>query len=107
LLRQGWDIKDQYRNTSRDNMPDGETLTTYADRLFALAELNIAAHGGTRLAVNGRSIYRIRIEAPSNVEPLPDLKRQSAAMRSRLRIEVEKGIRNDAGDREKASALTA
>jgi hypothetical protein len=104
LLRQGWDIKDQYRNTSRDNMPDGETLTTYADRLFALAELNIAAHGGTRLAVNGRSIYRIRIEAPSNVEPLPDLKRQSAAMRSRLRIEVEKGIRNDAGDREKARA---
>src|ERR1035437_7439651 len=47
MLRQGWDIKDQYRITSRDNMADGETLTKYADRLLALAQLNIAAHGGT------------------------------------------------------------
>lgn len=104
MLRQGWDIKDEYRNTSRDNMPEVETLTTYTDRLFALAEINIAAHGGARSAVNGRSVYRIRIESPSNVEPLPDLKRQYASMRSRLRIGVENDIRNAAGDRASARA---
>ncbi|MGA2117255.1 MAG: ADP-ribosylglycohydrolase family protein [Bryobacteraceae bacterium] len=28
LKSQGWDIKDQYRNTSRDDMPEGETIAT-------------------------------------------------------------------------------
>ncbi len=104
MLRQGWAIKDEYRNTSRDNMPEGETLTKYADRLFALAQLNIATRGGTKLAANGSSIYRIKVEAPSNVEPLPDLKQQYALMRSSLRIEVEQGIRSAAQDRDRARA---
>lgn len=104
MLSRGWDIKDQYRNTSRDNMPEGETLTTYADRLVALAQRNIAAHGGSKVTVDGSPVYRIRTESPSNVEPLPDLKRQYASMRSSLAREIEKGVRDGSTDRERARA---
>ena len=104
MMSQGWNIQDRYRNTSRDNMPDGETITSYSDRLVALARRNITTRGGTIATANGRGVYRIRTEAPSNVEPLPDLKRQHEAMRSGMRSEIEKGIRDGAGDREKARA---
>src|SRR5690242_7593028 len=78
LLGQGWKIKDQYRNTSRDEMPQGETITSFGARLVALAQTNIARLGGSKTAVNGRAAYRIPLEPPANVEPLPDPARQHA-----------------------------
>jgi hypothetical protein len=104
LKSQGWDIKDHYRNTSRDDMPEGETITTYSDRLVALAQLNISRHGGSTATVNGKSVYRIHTEEPANVEPLPDLKRQYAAMRSQLRGEIDNGIANGETAQERARA---
>ena len=104
LKSQGWDVKDLYRNTSRDDMPDGETITTYSDRLVALAQLNISEHGGSQTTVNGKSVYRIHTEKPANVEPLPDLKKQYATMRSQLRGEIEKGVVSGASAQEKARA---
>ena len=103
-MSQGWDIKDLYKNTSRDDMPESETITTYGDRLVALAQLNISEHGGSKTTVNGKSVYRINTEKPANVEPLPDLKKQYAAMRSQLRAEVEKGVVSGASAQEKARA---
>lgn len=94
LMSQGWDVKDKYRNTSRDNMPEGETISTYSDRLIALAAKNITEHGGSKTTVNGQSVYRIRTENPGNVEPLPSLPKQYAAMRSQLRGEIEKAVSN-------------
>ena len=104
LWSQGWDIKDLYKNTSRDDMPEGETITSYSDRLVALAQLNISEHGGSKTTVNGKSVYRIHTEKPANVEPLPDLKKQYAAMRSQLRGEIEKGVVSGASAQEKARA---
>lgn len=104
LLSQGWDIKDLYRNTSRDDMPQDETITSYSDRLVEIAERNIIEHGGSKSTVNGKSVYRINPEAPHNVERLPDLKKQYATMRSQLRDEVEKGVVSGASAQEKARA---
>lgn len=104
MLSQGWDIQDRYRNTSRDNVPEAETLTTYADRLVALARRNITEHGGGTATVNGRTVYRIRTERPSNVEPLPDLKRQYVSMRAGLGMGIENGVRDATTDRERARA---
>ncbi|HYW43793.1 MAG TPA: ADP-ribosylglycohydrolase family protein [Bryobacteraceae bacterium] len=104
LKSQGWDIKDSYRNTSRDGMPEGETITTYSDRLVTLARLNISEHGGSMMAVNGKSVYRINTEVPANVERLPDLGKQYAAMRSQLKGEIDKGIANGGTARERARA---
>jgi len=107
LMSHGWNVKDVYRNTSRDEMPDGETITTYCDRLVALARQNISEHGGSLTNINGQSAYRIRTERPKNVEPLPDLQKQYAAMRSDLKGTIDKGIA-DAGtaqDRARAAYL--
>jgi hypothetical protein len=104
MSSQGWNILDRYRNTSRDNMPENETLTSYADRLVALAARNIVEQGGSKSTSNGRALYRIRTEQPANVEPLGDIPRQTALLRSQLRGEVEDGIRVGTAARERARA---
>jgi hypothetical protein len=104
LRSQGWEIKDLYRNTSRDDMPEGETITTYSDRLVALARLNISGHGGSMTTVDGKSVYRIYTEEPVNVERLPDLKKQFAAMRLQLSGEIDRGIANGGTAQERARA---
>ena len=92
MTGQGWNIKDAYRNTSRDHMPDDETITSFGDRLIDLARRNIAARGGAYGDADGKPIYRIPVEEPSNVEPLRDPKRQAEELRESLRGEIEKGI---------------
>jgi hypothetical protein len=69
---QGWPVRDVYRNTSRDGMPEDETITRFGDRLAALMRMNLARHGG-------------RAEKPANVERLADLDREPARLRSALR----------------------
>ena len=91
LLSQGWNIKDLYRDTSRDDVPQNETITSYSDRLVELAKRNILEQGGSQATVAGKSVYRINSETPQNVERLPDLKKQYATMRTQLKGEIEKG----------------
>ena len=38
---QGWDIKDVYRNTTRDDMPNDETLTGLENTLIEAARITI------------------------------------------------------------------
>jgi len=89
LTSQGWDIKDQFRNTSRDNMPMDETITSFGDRLVALTEQVIMEHGGKRLTVAGDLVYRLKIEKPANLERLPDLKEEPALLRKQWRKQIE------------------
>ena len=92
MMAQKWDIKDFYKNTSRDNMPAGETITGFADRIFALADQAIAENGGKKVTRNGETFYRIPLQPPKNVEPLADSNSQFADLRSRLLPEIESGI---------------
>jgi hypothetical protein len=102
MMAQGWDIKDRFRNTSRDNVPEDETITSFGDRLIALMQLNLKEHGGSRTTRGGESVYRIRVEKPANVEALPDPKKQYAALQSRLRGEIEKGVTRGQTQQERA-----
>jgi len=104
LHAQNWNIQDQYKNTSRDGVPENETLTSYEDRLIALADRNIRQHGGSKTASNGRSVYRIAVEKPANIEPLPDLDRQHAALRAQCKEEIERGVLSAPGTRDQARA---
>ena len=104
MLSQGWDIKDRFRNTSRDKMPEDETITSFGDRLIALAQHNIAEHGGAKSTAGGKSVYRIAVEKPANVERLSDPKRVYSDLRSRLMDQIEKGITSGATDQDKARA---
>ena len=104
LLSQGWDIQDKFRNTSRDNMPEDETLSSFGDRLIALARLNIQERGGSLATAGGKSVYRIPLEKPANVEMLPDPQKQYASLRSEWKGEIEKGIARGPSGQEKARA---
>lgn len=104
LMSQGWDVKDVYRNTSRDEMPANETITSYCDRLIRLMRQNVVEHGGSVAEVNGQSVYRIRTEKPANVERLPDRAEQLAAMRSQWKRGIEKGVADGRTAQERARA---
>jgi hypothetical protein len=102
MMAQGWDIKDRFRNTSRDNVPEDETITSFGDRLIALAQLNLKEHGGSRTTRGGKAVYRIPAEKPANVEALPDPKKQYATLRSQLRGEIEKSVMHGQTQQERA-----
>jgi len=104
LQSQGWNIKDQYRDTSRDDVPQDETITSYGDRLMAVAEANIIRRGGSKATVRGKTVYRINAEQPGNVEPLADPEKLRVALRAEFRGQIEKGVTSGANTREKARA---
>src|SRR5262245_8907046 len=104
LQSQGWNIKDQYRDTSRDDVPQNETLTSYGDRLMAVTEANILRQGGSKAMVRGKAVYRIKAEQPGNVEPLADPEKQRAALQAELRGPIEKDVSSGANAREKGRA---
>lgn len=107
MMSQGWNIQDRYRNTSRDDMPDNETITSFGDRLIALAERNIVERGGAKIASKGRPAYRITKETPANIEPLSDPAKRYANLRSSLRSAIEAGIAAGSSEQKARAAYLA
>ncbi|HEX4413383.1 MAG TPA: ADP-ribosylglycohydrolase family protein [Lacipirellulaceae bacterium] len=81
MAEQGWNIKDVYRNSMRDDMPNDETLTSLENLVVEAARLTIQKNGGEiPLPVREgpgegsprtqKRIYRIPTEQPANIEPL-------------------------------------
>lgn len=102
ITAQGWDIKDLFRNTSRDDMPNDETLTSFGDRLIALAQRNLSEHGGGKSMVGKKSVYRIPVERAVNIERLPNPTKQYDDLRSRLKDGIEKGVSSAMNPRDQA-----
>ncbi len=100
MTSQGWSIGDRYKNTSRDGMPEDETITGFADRIVRLADRAIRAHGGAKSG----NVYRIPREEPGNVERLPEPAAEFRALQSRFRSEVEAAISGGAPDQSRARA---
>lgn len=67
MLANGWKIVDRYTNTSRDQMPLDETITSFADRLVELFELVNTQQGGKRLLAGAVPVYAIRAQTPAPV----------------------------------------
>jgi len=104
IERQGWNIKDLYRDTCRDNMPTDETITRYGDRLIALADQVIQENGGTKVAVDGAPAYRIRTQQPAFLERLPDTHKQFEDLVAKLKPEIEAGLAAGASTQDQARA---
>lgn len=104
MLAQGWRIVDRYQNTTRENMPEDETITSFADRLIDLAEKVITEHGGERADVHGRTVYRIARQDCTSVVPLPRLEEQTGEIRASFSELFRRGRRDDATPEEKARA---
>jgi hypothetical protein len=92
MMSQNWQIVDRYHNTKRENMPEDETITSFADRVIDLAERIIIDHGGKRIIKKGNPVYQINMEKPGNVEPLPDLEKKVEEMKKSLGPKIKKII---------------
>lgn len=64
---EGWQIVDRYRNTTRDNMPMDETITSFADRIIELFELANSENGGNKTVIDQQLVYQIPREKPAPV----------------------------------------
>jgi hypothetical protein len=102
MMSQGWRIVDRYQNTTRDGMPEDETISSFADRLVELAETVILEEGGERVRVSGRPVYRIPRQPPANVYPLTDREAQRARMRADLGGEIESLVLRGPSTRDRA-----
>lgn len=101
---QGWNIADRFRNTSRDDMPQDETITSFGDRLIGLADRVIQEHGGAAADSASGSAYRIRTQDARNVEPLPDPARRTASLRADWLPEIETALTSGSDTRRLARA---
>jgi hypothetical protein len=101
--QQGWKVKDIYRNTTRDGMPNDETITGYADRVAMLAEKVILQFGGPQQKRGGRSVYVITRQSPANVLPLPAPLDREQELKSAL----AQGIAKDLASNEPQSQARA
>ncbi|MFH1715810.1 MAG: ADP-ribosylglycohydrolase family protein [Planctomycetota bacterium] len=106
IERQGWKIKDVYRNTTRPSMPEDETITRFGDRIVEVAGLVIAENGGQKTTRDGRSFYRIRVQGPANVSALSDMDSTVAALRPKVKPQIEAALADPGapGPRQQARA---
>ncbi|MCK5102423.1 MAG: ADP-ribosylglycohydrolase family protein [Cyclobacteriaceae bacterium] len=88
---QNWLIVDRYRNTTRDNMPYNETITSFADRIIELFEMVNEQNGGQRKLENNVVVYEIPIEQPVMIKKLVSIQEQ----KEQLKNELKETILND------------
>jgi hypothetical protein len=102
MMSQDWKIVDRYHNTKRENMPEDETITSFADRVIDLAERVIIKNGGKRILLNGKPVYQINVEKSGNVEPLADVVQTAEDMKKVMGAELEKIIVEGANEQDLA-----
>jgi len=100
---QGWPVRDVYRNTTRDGMPGDETITGFGDRLVEVAGSVILANRGEEIAVGGEKAYRIKVQKPANVEPLPEPLDRQPVLAEQLSGVIESGLRGSKQDKARAA----
>jgi ADP-ribosylglycohydrolase len=98
---QGWKIKDVYRNTTRDDMPNDETLSGLENLCIEAARITIKSRGGSlvpspspgrvRERQSAATVYHIPTEQPANIEPLATPADQRACVRKQFAPQ----LRND------------
>ena len=89
-----WQIVDRYRNTTRDNMPMDETITSFADRLIDLFEIQNEKNGGSKKVENSVPVYVIRQESPRPVILLPASDRKTQ-LREQLGQQILADLNSD------------
>lgn len=99
LYNPEWQIVDRYRNTSRDNMPMDETITSFADRIIELFEMVNEENGGEKNLGNNRVVYRIPLETPAPVVKISSVEKQKQLVQrdfgQQIRQNLVKGNREE------------
>jgi hypothetical protein len=92
MKNQGWDIKDIYRNTTRDDMPMDETLTGLENTVIEAARITIKQNGGDVVAKERHRAYRIHTETPANIQTLATAAVQLANLRKHFAPQLPKDL---------------
>lgn len=91
---QPWPIVDRYKNVTRDNMPDNETITSFADRIIELFEMVNEEQGGSKKLRNNVMVYQIPIETPASVLPIYSIEEQKRSLQAEFAQQVEEDLVN-------------
>ena len=112
---QGWTIKDVYRNTTRDDMPTDETLTSLENKLIDCARITIKNNGGILVPSpsSGRAregqpttnLYRIPIQQPANIDPLATPTDQLAKPKTQFTSKLEHDLSQPGQPRARAAFI--
>ncbi len=94
MMSQDWMIVDLYKNTTRDNMPQDETITSFADRIIELFEMVNEKNGGKKTVVNQKLVYEIPVENPAPVKRLTSLENQKQLMKTEFEQTIINHILN-------------
>ncbi len=92
MMSEGWKIVDRYANTTRDNMPTDETITSFADRLIDLFEIVNEQNGGKKTIANQVPVYEIQAEKPSMVLELSSFENQKIAIKKECESTLVKNL---------------
>lgn len=106
IQAQGWTLGDAYRNTSRPGLPEDETITRFADRLFSAAQRAIVQEGGQVADQGGRRVLRIPVQRAVNVQPLPDPQAELKRLQESLRPRIEADLQDDSPARRARGAYS-
>ena len=94
MMSQGWLSVERYKNSKRENMPDDETITSFADRIIDLSEKVIIDNGGQRVIIDGIPVYQIFHQKPGNIQKLSNIHDQKINLKKKFEKEVELIIQN-------------
>jgi ADP-ribosylglycohydrolase len=89
---QGWDIRDIYKNTTRDDMPNDETISGYSNRLVEVARQAIVQNGGKQFKKEQKQFYRIALQRPKNIAPVHDPTNALPRLAQRLWPQIERDL---------------
>jgi hypothetical protein len=64
-------MPDRYVNKTRPQLPAESKVSEQAETMLRVAERVILANGGERITMDGKPGYRIRLQPPRLIEPLP------------------------------------
>ena len=65
-------MPDYYKNKSRPQLPAECKISEQAETILRLAERVILAGGGEKITIDGKPGYRIKLQSPKLIEPLPE-----------------------------------
>ena len=102
---QEWVIRDIYRNTRRDAMPLDETISSFENKVIAVAKRIILQAGGRENTASGRKVLSIPVEKPAVVELLPNPPDRRNELRAALLPQIARWIHGSERDRARAAYL--
>lgn len=106
LAEEDWQIVDRYSNTTRDNMPMNETITSFADRVINVFEMVNQQNGGRKSVAGHTLVYEIPREKPAIVTKLLSSEAQKQQLRDHFEEEIRQGLsQGDRMDRARAAYL--